>query len=106
MQIIVYEHNNINKLIVVPPKTKITLTDAQKYEFCLYAHHTPGTRIEYVNNNGTSGLANLQYHEFFRKRRRSDFRLRLMHRKQKDIYQYFNNYNTGSKNVLRKCGKK
>ena len=46
MQIIVYEHNN---LIVMPPKTKITLTDAQKYEFCLYAHHTPGTRIEYVN---------------------------------------------------------
>jgi hypothetical protein len=33
----------------MPPKTKITLTDAQKYEFCLYAHHTPGTRIEYVN---------------------------------------------------------
>jgi len=35
------------------------------------------------------GDANLQYHEFFRKRR-SDFRLRLMHRKQKDIDQYFN----------------
>ena len=33
----------------MPPKTKITLTDAQKYEFCLYAHHNPGTRIEYVN---------------------------------------------------------
>ena len=33
----------------MPPKTKITLTDAQKYEFCLYAHHTPGTRSEYVN---------------------------------------------------------
>ena len=48
MQIIVYEHN-INKLIVMPPKTKITLTDAQKYEFCLYAHHNPETRIEYVN---------------------------------------------------------
>ena len=76
----------------MPPKTKITLTDAQKYEFCLYAHHTPGTELSMLTGlktNGTPGLANLQYHEYFRKRR-SDFRLRLMHRKQKDIDQYFN----------------
>ena len=33
----------------MPPKTKITLTDAQKYEFCMYAHHNPGTRTEHVN---------------------------------------------------------
>ena len=31
------------------PRTKITLTDAQKYEFCLYAHRNPGNRTEYVN---------------------------------------------------------
>src|SRR6185369_6394495 len=43
-----------------------------------------------LKTNGTSGLANLQYHEFFRKRR-NDFRLRLMHRKQKCIKEKVNN---------------
>jgi len=76
----------------MPPKTKITLTDAQKYEFCLYAHHTPGTRIEYVNwieNKWNVRVSESTVSRILQKRR-SDFRLRLMHRKQKDIDQHFN----------------
>jgi len=33
----------------MPPKTKITLSDAQKYELCLYARDNDKTRIEYIN---------------------------------------------------------
>ena len=33
----------------MPPKTKITLSDAQKYELCLYARDNEKTRTEYVN---------------------------------------------------------
>ena len=33
----------------MPPKTKITLSEAQKYELCLYARGNEKTRTEYVN---------------------------------------------------------
>ena len=34
----------------MPPKSKITLTDAQKYELCVYARdHKLKSRSEYVN---------------------------------------------------------
>jgi hypothetical protein len=33
----------------MPPKTKITLSDAQKYELCPYARDNEKTRTEYVN---------------------------------------------------------
>ena len=33
----------------MPPKKKITLTDTQKYELCLYARDNKMTRSQYVN---------------------------------------------------------
>jgi hypothetical protein len=33
----------------MPPKKKVTLTDSQKYELCLYAHNNKRTRSQYVN---------------------------------------------------------
>ena len=33
----------------MPPKSKVTLSDSQKYEFCLYARNNKMTRKEYVN---------------------------------------------------------
>src|SRR6266498_5731525 len=33
----------------MPPKKKITLTDTQKYELCLYARDNKRTRSQYVN---------------------------------------------------------
>jgi|SRR5581483_4095748 len=33
----------------MPPKKKITLTDFQKYELCLYARDNKTTRSQYVN---------------------------------------------------------
>lgn len=33
----------------MPPKKKITLTDAQKHEFCMYARDNKETRSQYVN---------------------------------------------------------
>ena len=32
----------------MPPKKKVALTDAQKYEFCLYARDNKGTRAQHV----------------------------------------------------------
>jgi hypothetical protein len=31
------------------PKKKVTLTDAQKYELCLYANHNKKTRVQYAD---------------------------------------------------------
>jgi len=31
------------------PKKKVTLTDSQKYELCLYANNNKRTRSQYVN---------------------------------------------------------
>ena len=31
------------------PKKKVTLTDSQKYELCIYAHNNKRTRSQYVN---------------------------------------------------------
>ena len=33
----------------MPPKSKTTLTDSQKYELCLYARDNKKSRAEYVN---------------------------------------------------------
>jgi hypothetical protein len=33
----------------MPPKKKVTLTDAQKHEFCMYARDNKQTRAQYVN---------------------------------------------------------
>ena len=33
----------------MPPKSKTTLTDSQKYELCLYARNHKKSRAEYVN---------------------------------------------------------
>ena len=33
----------------MPPKSKTTLTDLQKYELCLYARDNKKSRAEYVN---------------------------------------------------------
>jgi len=33
----------------MPPKSKTTLTDSQKYELCLYARDHKKSRAEYVN---------------------------------------------------------
>lgn len=33
----------------MPPKSKTTLTDSQKYEFCLYAQNNQKTRSQYVD---------------------------------------------------------
>ena len=33
----------------MPPKKKVTLTDSQKYELCLYANNNKRTRSQYVN---------------------------------------------------------
>src|SRR6266498_3860525 len=33
----------------MPPKKKVTLTDSQKYELCLYANNNKRTRFQYVN---------------------------------------------------------
>ena len=33
----------------MPPKKKVTLTDAQKYELCLYANSNKENRAHYVN---------------------------------------------------------
>ena len=69
----------MNKLIVMPPKTKITLTDAQKYEFCLYAHHNRNVR---VSESTVSRIL---------QKKGSALRLRLMHQ---DIDQlHFRNLN-------------
>ena len=33
----------------MPPKKKVTLTDAQKHEFCMYARDNKQTRAKYVD---------------------------------------------------------
>src|ERR1051325_8386063 len=32
----------------MPPKKKVTLTDSQKYELCLYANNNKKTQVQYV----------------------------------------------------------
>ena len=89
----------------MPPKTKITLTDAQKYEFCLYAHHNPGTRIEYVNwieNKWNVRVSESTVSRILQKRR-SDFRLRLIHQKQRNKSVTFRKLEQALKEFVRVC---
>ena len=54
------------------PKSKITLTDAQKYDLCVYARdHKLRSRSEYVDwieQNGMSELMNQRLHIFFKQK--------------------------------------
>ena len=64
----------------MPPKTKITLANVQKYEFCLYADRNPGTRTEYVKciENKCNVIVSESTVRILQKSR-SDSRLSLMH---------------------------
>lgn len=44
-----YAHVIVRTFINMPPKKKVTLTDIQKYELCLYANINKKTRVQYVN---------------------------------------------------------
>ena len=54
----------------MPPKKKlVTLTDSQKYEFCLYANHNNLTQKQYVNwmeQKWGLELMNLLLHESYK----------------------------------------